>query len=70
MVSFIKIGSISHLKPGIYKWSDRCATKLSNKRQSERFVYKTIFDIGDVPDFYDLDCDLFGWYEDQCGDRD
>jgi hypothetical protein len=55
------------IKPGIYKWSQKYASK-SQKQKSKEYLlrkkrYKTldIFSVGEVPDYdIDLYCDLFG----------
>jgi hypothetical protein len=67
-------------RPGVYSWSKKCATKTSNRKRAEWYLYKKehkshyhqrIRQIGDSDYHYDFDgdYDLFGWYDIQCGDH-
>lgn len=64
------------IQPGVYKWAERLATKVSTKNRpywsffKKKNTYEGYRKIGETPDYnYDSDYDLFGWYDIQCGDR-
>lgn len=74
---------MKHLKPGVYKWHKKPASKVKDRREQEyqkrrlkskriKMWADTCVGVGDPESAgydYDLDYDLFSSYDIQCGDR-